>query len=293
MAIRGVIADVVVPYSSDETIDWDSLKREVRFLNDCGVQGLSIGGVLGGTLGASPEELASLCGEVKRSAKAPVCAVLFPDATPEALEMVRAVNDAGADVVAVAQPHYLSQPGTQGLMEMFAELKHATRCPLMVADCLGGSLLGLQAIQALVTKHLADGVLESADMHVLVDLLCLDLDVPVYSGIEDLHYLAFVLGADGVISNFATVCPAACLELYRAVQNADHASARKHHERLLRVWRSLNWGVEQEARLRSALMSQGRPVGPARSPYHHLPPEASRRITGALREEGVASLPPQ
>ena len=286
--MHGVVADLLIPYSSDGSVDWDCLKHEVHFLSDSGVHGLSVGGMLGGTLGALPDDLASLCAEVKRSAKAALCAIVFPDANPEALEMVRAVNDAGADVIAVAQPHYLSQPSTEGLVEMFAELRRATRRPLIVADSLPSYVLGTQPIQDLVSKKLVDGVFESADMHVLVDLLCLDLGVPVYSGVEDLHYLAFILGADGVISNFATVCPAECVQLHAAVQKGDRASARKHHERLVRLWRSLNWGVEQEARLRSALISQARPVGPAPNPYHALPADAAQQITNALREEGIA-----
>lgn len=291
ITIHGVIADLVIPYSADATVDWDCLKREVHLLNDCGVHGLSVGGAFGGTLGASAEELASLCEEVKRSAKGPLGAVVFPDTTLEALEMVRAVNDAGADWIAVAQPHYLSQPSLDGVVEMFAKLRGATHRPLIVADSLPSYVLGVQPIDALVTRKLVDGVFESADIHVLVDLLCLEVGVPVYSGVEDLHYLALILGADGVISNFATVCPKECVQLYAAIREENHTSARILHERLVRLWRSLNWGVQQEARIRSALSLRGRRVGPAPSPYAALPPEAARQIGNALREEGLASLP--
>jgi 4-hydroxy-tetrahydrodipicolinate synthase len=142
-------------------------------------------------------------------------------------------------------------------------------------------------MRALIAQKLADGVLESADIHGLVDLLCLGLDVPVYSGVEDLHYVAFLLGAAGVISDFATVCPAELFELYSAVDEGDHASARRNHERLLRLWRTLDCGVEREARIRSALIAQGRMVGPAPSPYHELPLEVGRQIRSALREEGI------
>lgn len=286
IAIHGVIADVVVPYSSDGTIDWDLLKGEVRLLNECGVHGLSVGGVLGGTLGATPEELGSLCTQVKRLTKLPLCGIVFPDTTPEAIEMVRAMNDARVDAIAVAQPHYLSQPSTEGLIEMFANLRQITRRELIAADALPSYVLGVLPIQALVTRKLVDGVFESADMHVLVDLLCLNLEVPVYSGVEDLQYIAFILGADGVISNFATVCPAECVHLYAAVQNDDHATARKSHERLVRLWRSLNSGVEQEARVRAAMSIQDRRVGPAPSPYHELSPEAERQIRAVFERTG-------
>jgi 4-hydroxy-tetrahydrodipicolinate synthase len=289
MPVAGVIADVVVPYSSNEEVDWDCLRREVLLLDKCGVHGLCVGGVLSGTLGATPDELSSLCLALRTFSKTPLFAILFPDAAPEAIEMVHAVNDAGADVIAVAQPHYLSQPNSDGLADMFADLKQATDRPLFVADCLPGSILGVQAIRELAAKRLVDGVLEAADMHVLVDLLCLNLDIPVYSGVEDLHYLALVLGAHGVISDFATVFPSESVALYSAFESGDHAKARKHHERLVRLWRALNSEAETEARIRSALTAQGRNVGPARSPYNFISPDAAKEIDSVLQQEHIAA----
>src|SRR5208283_1521166 len=116
---------------------------------------------------------------------------------------VRAVEEGGADAILVGQPHYLAQPGTEGLEEMFAGLRELTHRPLLVADCLLSSVLGAKAIRRLAERRLVDGVLVAADMHIFVVLLCLRLDVPVYSCVEDLHYPALVLGARGVISNLA------------------------------------------------------------------------------------------
>ena len=72
--------------------------------------------------------------------------------------MVRALDEAGADAILVAQPHYLAQPGVEGLEQMFAQLRGLTGRPLLIADCLPGSLLGLQPIRRLVEKRLVDGV---------------------------------------------------------------------------------------------------------------------------------------
>jgi len=160
---------------------------------------------------------------------------------------------------------------------------------LFVADCLPGSILGVQAIRELAAKRLLDGVLEAADMHVLVDLLCLNLDIPVYSGVEDLHYLALVLGAHGVISDFATVFPSESVALYSAFESGDHAKARKYHERLVRLWRALNSEAKTEARIRSALTAQGRNVGPARSPYNFISPDAAKEIDNVLQQEHIAA----
>jgi 4-hydroxy-tetrahydrodipicolinate synthase len=284
----GVIADVVIPYSSVGELDRDRLVHEVKVLDESGVHGVGIGGVLGGTIGATPDELSSLCGAVKRSTKKPLFATVFPDASAEGFQMVRAVDEAGADAILVGQPHYLAQPGVEGLEELFAKLRELTRRPLLVADCLPGSVMGVRSIRTLIEKRLIDGVLEGADMHVVVDLLCSRVGVPVYCCVEDLHYAALVLGAHGLISNLASVFPQNCIELYAAVQGRDHSKAKKIHEQLVRLWRALSCGTEGEARLRYALAARGRSVGSARSPYGKLPPEASQQIGNILKKEGIS-----
>jgi len=283
----GVIADLVIPYSKTEEPDLDRLQSELKVLQSSGVDGICFGGVLGGMIGAESSELSLVCAAVRKSWTKPLFAIVFPDATPEGEDMVRAVDEAGADAILVGQPHYLAQPGIDGLEDMFADFRSLTRRPLLVADCLPGSILGVSAIRQLAEKRLIDGVLEAADMHVVVDLLCLRMDVPVYSCVEDLHYPALVLGAHGIISNLASVFPRQCVDLLNAVRKQDHRSAREIHERLVRLWRALSSGTEREARVRAAMSLRGRPVGAARSPYGRLPQQASQQIKSVLEKEGA------
>ena len=285
--VPGVIADIILPFSNLGEPDWERLGEEVKTLDRAGVSGLCIGGLLGGTIGSTPEELGSLCEAVKRASNKPLFAAVFPDASPEACEMVRAVDGGGADAILVSQPHYLAQPDPNGLEQLFADLRELTERPLLVADCLPDSILGVKAIRQLVHAQLVDGVLEAADMHVLVDLLGLHLEVPVYSGVEDLHYLGMVLGAHGLVSDLACVLPEDSVSLYAAIEEGDHSRARTIHERLVRVWRAANFGTEREARLRAALAARGRNVGAARSPYAQLPSATGEQIRGILRKENL------
>jgi 4-hydroxy-tetrahydrodipicolinate synthase len=285
--VGGVVADLVLPYAKSEEPDLDRLQSELKVLHDSGVDGLCLGGVLGGMIGAEPAELSSVCTAVRKSWSKPLLVILFPDATPEGGEMVRAVDDAGADAILIGQPHYLAQPGVDGLEDMFAGFRSLTRRPLLVADCLPGSMLGVAPIRRLAEKRLVDGVLEAADMHVVVDLLCLRLDIPVYSCVEDLHYPAIVLGAHGIISNLASVFPRECVELWNAVRKNNQTRAREIHESLVRLWRAMSWGTEREARLRAAMSMRGRPVGAARSPYGRLSQHATQQIKSVLEKEGA------
>jgi 4-hydroxy-tetrahydrodipicolinate synthase len=287
--VPGVIADVITPFSANGEIDMDALQREVKLLENSAVDGLCVGGMLSGMEGTLPEELSSLCGAVRRGSKKPLFTMLFPDTTLEAVEMIRAVEDAGADVVLVAQPHYLSLPSEEGLAEMFADLKKVTRGPLLLADCFVNGMVGVATTKHLAGKHLVDGVFQSADVHVLVDLLYSQLGVPVYSGVEDLHYVAFALGARGVISDLASLFPGEASEVYRSFHEGKHAEARSHHERLVRLWRALGRYAEGEGRVRVALEAQGRKVGPAPSPYNKIPANAAGEVRSALQREGLAS----
>ena len=99
---------------------------------------------------------------------------------------------------------------------MFADVKKTTKVPVLLADCFPLGMVGVAATKTLALRRLIDGVWQAADIHVLVDLLYSKLGVPVYSGIEDLHYVAYVLGARGVISDTGHAFPAEASEVYSA-----------------------------------------------------------------------------
>lgn len=288
----GVIASVVVPFAPNGEVDEDQLRAEVKRIDESDVDGLCAGGLLSGTAGAPPEQLHTLCTSIRRASRKPLFALVLPDVTVEALELTRAVADGGAEAILVAQPHYLCQPGEAGLVEMFAELNRLVSCPLLLADCFAEAKVDLKTTSALINNGLVEGVLQAVDIHSLVDLLCLHPGVRVYSGIEDLHYVAFLLGAQGTISDLAAAVPGELCDLYRSFRSGAHERTRFHHERLVRLWHVLSLTAEREARLRSAMIAQGRKVGRAPSPYGELPGEVAREIAHALQAEGLTVAGP-
>ena len=283
----GVIASLITPFTSSGEVDTDRLRSEAALLDQSPVDGLCVNGLLSGAAGALPEELASITATVRKASKKPLFSMVLPDVTEEALEMVRAVIDAGAGAVLVAQPHYLCQPGDAGLVEMFATLRGAVRIPLLMADCFPESKIGLKTTRHLIDKQLIDGVLQAADPHGLVDLLCLHPKVPVYCGVEDLHYMALLVGAYGSISDLGSVFPSELSAIHRAFKRSEHEDARQHHERLVRLWRILSPAAERESRIRAALAAQGRDVGVARSPYNYLTEGMGSVIKSAMQAEGL------
>lgn len=285
---QGVIASIVTPFLADGAIDWDALRSETQLLDRSPVAGVCVGGLLSGTAGALPEELFQICQAVRQTIQKPLFAMFYPDTQIEAGEMLRAVLAGGADVVLAAQPHYLCQPNTAGLIEMFAELREDCGKALLLADCFPEAVVGLSVTRKLIDANVIDGVLQASDAHVMVDLLPFRQQVAIFSGIEDLHYINLLLGAHGVISDFATVVPEQMVSMYRSAQEGDHGNARIEHERLSRLWRTLANPTERGARVRAAIEAQRRKVGPPRSPFNVKNAELSNEIQVVMAREGLA-----
>jgi 4-hydroxy-tetrahydrodipicolinate synthase len=144
-------------------------------------------------------------------------------------------------------------------------------------------------MEQLMQAGSVDGILIGGDgAHLMTDLLCLRPSVPVLSGMEDLHYMSLLLGAQGIVSDLAAAFPAEVASLYRAWREGRYDDARLVHERLVRLWRVVEHPSEQRARLRTALHEQGRKVGEARSPYNLSSLEISHQVRKALSREGLA-----
>jgi len=135
-----------------------------------------------------------------------------------------------------------------------------------------------------------DGILIGGDgAHLIVDVMCLHPDIPVFSGMEDLHYVGLLLGAKGIVSDVAAIFPDEITQMYRAYQGGDHEEARSRHERIVRLWRVFEHPSEKRARLRSALAAQGRKVGRPRSPYDIGSEAVFAEVQDAIAREGLAS----
>ena len=107
---------------------------------------------------------------------------------------------------------------------------------------------------------------------------------------EDLIYLALLLGAEGAISSLAAVFPEDCVALYEASRRGDATQAREIHERLNRLWTALNHPVEFLSRIKWALNLRQRDAGVPRSPYNIISAESQRTLGEALgRQENLSN----
>jgi 4-hydroxy-tetrahydrodipicolinate synthase len=287
ITIRGVIASLLTPFDERGSIDWELLATQAVRAESAGVHAMCIGGFASELAGSTPKEFGRVCQTVRGAVRIPLVANIYPDSTPEAIELANAAAQAGASVLLVAQPHYLFQPGAEAFADMLQELKRRVALPLMLSNTVQSATLSAADLRRMVERAVIDGIVQGGnDAHTLADLLCLSSRPPVYSAIDGLAYLAYLLGAEGTLSSLAAVFPAEAVSLYLAHQAGDHERARRMHNRLLRIWRALDHPAELPARLKLGASLCANPAGVARAPYQ-LAADSGQAVRQALLREGL------
>jgi 4-hydroxy-tetrahydrodipicolinate synthase len=138
MMFKGVFTAIVTPFSEDEKVDYESLKKLIEFNIKNKVAGI----VPCGTTGESPtltdteqkKVIEFVIKTVKRRVK--VIAGTGSNCTKHAVEMSKFAEKAGADACLVVNPYY-NKPTQEGLYRHFKEVATSVKIPIVVYNIKG------------------------------------------------------------------------------------------------------------------------------------------------------------
>ena len=290
MPLRGIIPPMTTPFDIEGRVDEQAFRSEVRYLLEAGVHGVVLGGTTGEGHTLSTDEIRRLTAVAIEEVDGaiPVITAIIADSTELTVERGRAVRDLVVAALQIAPVHYLFTPNDQEMFGFFDTIAERTGIPILIYNVVRWSYVSAELLTRIVTE--IDGVIgvkqSGGNTHALAELLLrMEGRGLVMAALDDLLYPCFVLGADGAIAAILTVAPQLCLELWQAVQEGQHAEARRLHERLLRIWLALV-GSNVPARAKAAMAMQGRTAGLPRPPM--LP--AFETEEGIVRTALQASL---
>jgi len=292
LKLAGIIPPVATPFTPDQELDEDALRRELRVMLAAGVHGLTIGGSTGEGHTLSIEESCRLASvaldEVK--GRVPVISGIIRDSTREVIRYGRALKEVGVDGLQITPVHYLFTSGDEATLAYYDEIGQAVQLPIIVYNVVPWNTIMPPTLLRLAEQEWIVGVKQSGgDIHKLADLLQANRGrLRILTAIDALLYPSFLLGADGAVAAILTVVPKLCVALWDACQRRDLDRARELHEQILPIWRALE-APDLPARVKAALELQGRPVGPARSPIQPVTPDVRARIAQALTAAGVGN----
>jgi dihydrodipicolinate synthase/N-acetylneuraminate lyase len=158
--LRGVLPVFQTPYHEDESIDFDTLEREIHWLYDCGADGIVMAMV--------SEVLRLSTGERHRLAefacqiggeRGVVIVSVGAESSHAAAELARHARQAGADAVMAIPPVSIALDDTE-LLRYYTRILEAAEIPMIVQDAAGyvGRPLSV-ALQAKILAEFGDRVL--------------------------------------------------------------------------------------------------------------------------------------
>lgn len=132
---EGIYPVVNTPFNNDGSIDFESQRRLVRFLLDCGAHGLALFGNASEGYTLTSYERAELMKVIinEVNGRVPVIVSTGHTGTDAAVSLSREAEAAGADGVMVLPP-YLLRPDAEGLFEYYRAISDAIKIPVQIQD---------------------------------------------------------------------------------------------------------------------------------------------------------------
>lgn len=237
---EGTGVALVTPFTSKGAVDYDALRKLVRYQVDNGTDFLVVQGTTGEAATLTDKEKEKVLTTVieENAGVLKVVLGLAGNNTASTVAAFQEFDRDGVDGFLSASPHY-NKPSQEGIFQHFKALSEATELPIIVYNVPGrtGSnvtaqtTLRLSALKNIVAVKEASGNLEQV-MEVIQHA---PKGFKVLSGEDALTMPMIAAGAHGVISVVANAFPKRFSTMVKACIEGDLKTARQEHYALLSI----------------------------------------------------------
>jgi 4-hydroxy-tetrahydrodipicolinate synthase len=275
--LRGVWNIVPTPFTPEGDLDEGSLPGLTSFVAGCGVDGMTILGVLGeaGKLG-DDERRRVIAGVMAAAGSLPVCVGVSHAGTDRAIAYAREAASMGAHSVMLAPPA-LARPNDAAVLAHYLAVAGAVDVPVVVQDhpASSGVHMSVDLLVAIADRAPTCRVIkleEEPSPPKAARLLAADPDLRILGGLGAIMLLEELRrGAVGTMTGFGF--PELLVEIVGRFQADDEPGAREVFHRILPLIRfenqaGLNLAIRKHIyRRRGAIASERvRAPGPALDP---------------------------
>ncbi len=233
MRLHGIIPATVTPMHEDSSIDIESLRRYARWLVEQGVHALALCADTGEGPHLWPEERKLVIQTVREEIgdSVPIVAGLSGVFTEQAAEEATMCREAGADALLVFPlGAFRGSPQSLGMVrEYHALLYREAGLPLVMfqlQDALGGVEFDVDTLTCLAQTEGVIAIKEAsfdANKYVRTvrHLRANAPELSILSGNDNFVAESLVMGADGLLIGFGTLCVKEQVEMYDAAVSRD------------------------------------------------------------------------
>jgi 4-hydroxy-tetrahydrodipicolinate synthase len=293
--MRGVFTALVSPFNQQGELDLASFKRILEDQRDAGVAGV----IPCGTTGESPtltldekKKLIELSIQTLKGSGVKVLAGTGSNDTAETVAFSRWASDQGADGLLIVTPYY-NKPSQAGLEAHFRAVADAVKCPVMLYNVPGRSVVSLTAETiTLLARHPRITSIKEASSNVAFASEILDqlktagLSMTVLSG-DDAAFLPLLsIGSHGVVSVSSNLFPRAMVQIQKCMEANQPKEAAKLHQRFYPLFRDL-FIDSNPVPIKHAMAAAGWCGARVRLPLVPMSPAIRERLEASLRLCGI------
>lgn len=237
---RGYIAAVVTPFRGGK-VDFESFGRYIEWLSDSGISGIVVCGSTGESLALTSQEqkeLIQFAREVVSSKPVSnriklIGGVISPS-TETCLNLMRNSEEYVDGFLCICPPYI--KPSQEQIVAHFSKLSASSSKPIILYNnpVRVGTSIGKEAFNSLVKLQNIVAIKEcSCDLsRFALWRKDLNRDFDFFTGNDDTAFGALAMGADGVISVSANVCPKLCVAAYDSFMQGDISAFAKYRDDL-------------------------------------------------------------
>ncbi|MCQ2596383.1 MAG: 4-hydroxy-tetrahydrodipicolinate synthase [Treponema sp.] len=298
--LQGAFTAMVTPMNQDGSVDYDGLRKNVKFQLEQGIDGL----VPLGTTAETPtldedeeDEIIKVVFEEVRAfekstgKKIPLVLGAGSNNTRDAVKYCERAKKAGADAALVVTPYY-NKPSKEGIFRHF-EACSKVGVPILVYNIQGrtGTNIPTDVLKRIAELPNICGVKEASGninqmMEVIQQVKSAHPDFAVLSGDDGLTLPLIACGGDGIISVVSNLAPKAVTELANTALKGDFAEARKMHYNLLPFFKAA-FVDGNPTSIKYAMNVKGLAAGTVRLPLVEVTDSAKEVIKEALNKCGL------
>ena len=289
---KGYIAAVVTPFRGSK-IDFESFGRYIEWLSGSGVSGIVVCGSTGESLALTSQEQKDLIEFASKvvsrtfvSKKIKLIGGVISPSTDVCLKLMKNSEEYVDGFLCICPPYI--KPTQLQIVEHFSKLSTSTSKPIILYNnpARVGTSIGREAFDSLVSLDNIVAIKECDNNLSRFTLWRKDLnrDFDFLTGNDDSAFGALAMGAVGVISVSANVCPQLCVSAYDSFVRGDMGAFSKYRDTLASL-HSLMFAEPSPAPAKYALKKLGIIVSEeVREPLTPISADLKRKIDEFLEK---------
>ena len=286
MKFSGSYVALVTPFNADGSVNFDKLRELTAWHLEQGTDGIVVLGTTGesSTMSHEEDDDVARCVIETVNGRIPVICGAGSNSTQTQLEKSRKYHDMGADGLLLITPYY-NKANDEGMYRHFATVADTVDTPIILYNVPGRTGCSISpACCARLAKHPNVAGIKEASGNISYAAKIAKLlgdDFCMLSGNDDMIVPMMSLGATGVISVWANICPRQCHDLVAAYQAGDVARAREIQLEYLELINALFCEVNPIP-VKEAMNQLGMGVGGYRLPLCEISESGRQTVRRAL-----------